>query len=258
MELLISGVLSLGSVAYFRHLVSRPEDAAGARISTAAYKTPDVIFASVLALWFIVNVIAAGNREMVVTVQVLLINAIFSCLLITCLICFLILRSINPLTLFGLDADGWKRSAPAVIPAFLFALPAIFFIHALSFRLLGPEARPQPLLQFLNESPAISHRLLLALTAIVVAPIGEELIFRGYIYGTARRYAGRWWALAISALIFAFIHAHLPSLGGLLVLAVALTLVYEYTASLWAPILMHALFNSLAIVATLLWPDLMK
>ena len=41
-------------------------------------------------------------------------------------------------------------------------------------------------------------------------------------------------------------------------LAVALTLVYEFTASLWAPILMHALFNSLTIVATLLWPGLMK
>lgn len=258
MELLVSGVLSLASVAYFRRLAARPGDAAGAGIPLDAYKIPDVIFASILALWFILNVVGSGSREIVVNVQVLILNAIFSFLLIICLFSFLILRSVNPLTLFGLTIAGWRRSLPAFLPALLIALPAIFFIHALSFHLLGAEAHPQPLLQFLNDRPEISSRLLLAFTAIVVAPVAEEVIFRGYIYGTARKYAGRWWALAISAVIFAVIHAHLPSLGGLLVLAVALTLVYEFTASLWAPILMHALFNSLTVVATLLWPGLMK
>ena len=258
MELLLSGVLALGSVAYFRRLAVRSVHAAGTGLRLEDYKAPDVIFASLLALWFLVNVIGSGGREIVVTSQVLILNAIFSFLLIICLFSFLILRSINPLTLFGLNAAGWRRSLPAFLPALLIALPAIFFVHALSFRLLGAEAQPQPLLQFLNDSPGINDRLLLAFTAIVVAPVGEEVIFRGYIYGTARKYAGRWWALAISAVIFAVIHAHLPSLGGLLVLAVALTLVYEFTASLWAPILMHASFNSLTIVATLLWPGLMK
>ena len=258
MELFLSGVLSLGSVAYFRRLAARAGNAAGTAIPLDAYKVSDVIFASILALWFILNVVGSGSREIVVTVQVLILNAIFSFLLITCLFSFLILRSLNPLTLFGLNAAGWRRSLPAFLPALLIALPAIFFIHALSFRLLGGEASPQPLLQFMSDSPELSNRLLLAFTALIVAPVAEEVIFRGYIYGTARKYAGRWWALALSAVIFAVIHAHLPSLGGLLVLAVALTLVYEFTASLWAPILMHALFNSLTIVATLLWPGLMK
>ena len=45
----------------------------------------------------------------------------------------------------------------------------------------------------------------------------------------------------ISASVFAAIHAHIPSLAGLFVLAVALTLVYEGAGSLWAPILMHSL-----------------
>jgi len=52
--------------------------------------------------------------------------------------------------------------------------------------------------------------------------------------------------------------ALLPAAGGLFVLALALTIVYESTASLWAPILMHALFNALTVMTTLLWPNLMQ
>ncbi|MFZ4780165.1 MAG: hypothetical protein ACOYM3_32820, partial [Terrimicrobiaceae bacterium] len=113
MELFLSGVLSLGSVAYFRRLAARAGNAAGAAIPLDAYKVSDVIFASILALWFILNVVGSGSREIVVTVQVLILNAIFSFLLITCLFSFLILRSLNPLTLFGLNAAGWRRSLPA-------------------------------------------------------------------------------------------------------------------------------------------------
>ena len=61
--------------------------------------------------------------------------------------------------------------------------------------------------------------------------------------------------MLISAPVFAAIHAHIPSLAGLFVLAVALTLVYEGAGSLWAPILMHSLFNGLTVILTLAWPD---
>jgi membrane protease YdiL (CAAX protease family) len=95
-------------------------------------------------------------------------------------------------------------------------------------------------------------------TALVIAPVAEELIFRGYIFGLLCRYVGKWWALLISALFFAAIHAHIPSLAGLLALAITLSLVYEGTGSLWAPILMHSLFNAITVVFTLAWPDLVK
>ncbi len=122
----------------------------------------------------------------------------------------------------------------------------------------GEEAQPQPLLEFLATRAGLHDRLLLILTAIVVAPISEELIFRGYIFGVLRHYVGRWWAMVISALVFAAIHAHIPSLAGLFVLAVTLTLVYENAGSLWASIVMHALFNSFTVILTLAWPNSLK
>jgi membrane protease YdiL (CAAX protease family) len=96
------------------------------------------------------------------------------------------------------------------------------------------------------------------LIAVVAAPLAEELIFRGCLYGILRQIGGRLLAIAVSSLLFALIHGHLPSLAGLMVLSVGLSLLYEKTGSLWAPILLHAAFNGLSIYGTLQWPDLMK
>ncbi len=253
MELVLSGILACGSVAYYYRLARSPHVPA---IPWDRFGKPDAIFAFLLILWFLTNLVTSHGAKITVTTQLLVANAVLAFLFITCLTCFLILRSISPLTLFGLSRAGWRQSLRRVVPALILALPAIYFIHALSFRYLG--ASPQPLLEFLAGHAGTSDRILLAFTAIVVAPISEELIFRGYLYGVMRRYTGQIPALLLSAGLFAAIHAHLPAAGGLFILALTLTIVYESTASLWTPILMHAGFNTLTVMTTLLWPDLLK
>ena len=54
--------------------------------------------------------------------------------------------------------------------------------------------------------------------------------------------------ILINAALFAGIHLNAPSFAGLFVLAVCLTLAYEWTGSLLVPMAMHALFNSISIV----------
>ena len=251
MELLVSGIVSLGSLAFYRRLMQSARPAGSIPLP---YGWPDALFVLLLIGWFVSNLIGSHGREVVITAPMLVANAVFTGLLLVCLGSFLIFRSLNPLKLFGLNLPGFRRSLSAAPLALIAALPVIYFVHALSHRAFG-EPPPQPLVQFLMHNSSWNDRLLLAFTAIVVAPISEEVIFRGYLYGTFRRYAGRGWALGVSAVIFAAIHAHLPALGGLLVLAVVLTLLYEYTSSLWGPIVLHALFNGLTVAATLLWPD---
>jgi membrane protease YdiL (CAAX protease family) len=258
MELLFSGVLSLGSVVYFSRVARESEAQSKTSAVLQPYAMADAIFATILVLWFLTNILGSANRILIINTQLLVFGAIFSFLLIVFLLCFLILRARNPLDLFGLREVAWKQTLRAACYGLVAALPAIYFIHTLSSQLMGQDAQPQPLLEFLAKQAGLHDRLLLILTAIVLAPISEELIFRGYIFGVLRRYTGRWWAMAISALVFAAIHAHLPSLAGLFMLAVALTLVYESAGSLWAPILMHALFNGFTVILTLAWPDSLK
>jgi membrane protease YdiL (CAAX protease family) len=257
-ELLLSGVLSLGSVAYFHRLATDSGSQSRSQATAQAYGLPDVIFTTILVLWFLTNIVGSANRVVELNTQVLIVGAVFSLLLIAIVLSFLIIRTRNPLDLFGLHAAGLARNLRAACMGLVAALPAVYFIHSLSLLLTGEDAEPQPLLQFLAQNPGLQDRLLLIGTALVVAPVAEELIFRGYVFGVINRYAGRWWAMVISALVFAAIHAHIPSMAGLFALAVALTLVYEGTGSLWAPILMHSLFNGITVILTLAWPDLVK
>jgi membrane protease YdiL (CAAX protease family) len=92
--------------------------------------------------------------------------------------------------------------------------------------------------------------------AVIVAPVAEEMIFRGYFYGVIRRYGGRIPAILISSLLFAAIHVHLPSFPGLFLLAVTLCFLYERTGSLWSNITMHAAFNASTIITLIFWPAL--
>lgn len=257
MELLFSGVLSLGSAVYFLRLAKESDLPSKSRTVLQPYGIPDAIFAGGLVLWFLTGIVGSANRVVIVDTGVLIAAAILSFLLVTFVLSFLIVRSRNPLDLFGLREAGWQNLRAACW-GLVASLPVIYFIHTLSLQLMGADAQPQPLLEFLAGNSNLQDRLLLILTAVVIAPITEELIFRGYIFGVLRRYAGRWWAMVISALLFAAIHAHIPSLAGLFILAVALTLVYEGSGSLWTPILMHALFNGVTVVLTLAWPDSIK
>jgi membrane protease YdiL (CAAX protease family) len=74
----------------------------------------------------------------------------------------------------------------------------------------------------------------------IIAPICEEIFFRGIIFG----YFSRWNitnAVIFSTLVFVFFHPQ----GGLTqaVGGVVFALAYHYSHSLWAPILIHGLGN---------------
>ena len=90
--------------------------------------------------------------------------------------------------------------------------------------------------------------VLMRFSAIVVAPICEEVIFRGYLYGVAKRYCGPVAAALCTALIFAAAHASLVALLPLALFGLLLAWLYERTGSLWAPIAAHACFNAATVV----------
>lgn len=171
---------------------------------------------------------------------------------------FLVFRNVNPIQAFGLRWLSWRQGLVAVIVTLALVLPAIYAAQWIGYSLCGPETDPQPIVSFLMEHQSLRDRLTVILIAVVAAPLTEELIFRGCLYGILRQIGGKFVAIAVSSLLFALIHGHGPSLAGLMILSVGLSLLYEKTGSLWAPILLHAAFNGLSIYGTLQWPDLMK
>ena len=65
----------------------------------------------------------------------------------------------------------------------------------------------------------------------------------------ARRYFGRFVGILVSSLLFAAVHAHLPSFAPLFVLGTCFAIAYEWSGSIIVPMTMHALFNALALTA---------
>lgn len=96
-----------------------------------------------------------------------------------------------------------------------------------------------------DSTAALAAALLLV---CVVAPICEELFFRGFLFGALRR-RGLPVALAVSGLAFGIAHGASSPAGFLVPLAalgVILALLYERTRSLYPSIALHALNNSIA------------
>ncbi len=87
----------------------------------------------------------------------------------------------------------------------------------------------------------------LAILAVVVAPIAEELFFRAFVFrGLAGRW-GFWWAGGVSSLLFMAAHLEPLSFPPLFVLGLLLAWLYHRTRALWAPMLVHFGNNAIAV-----------
>ena len=80
------------------------------------------------------------------------------------------------------------------------------------------------------------------LSAMVLAPIVEELLFRGFLYHGIRRKAGVKAALIVTSAVFALIHPP-QVMAPIFVVGLSLGYLYERTGTLIAPIAFHAVFN---------------
>jgi hypothetical protein len=112
---------------------------------------------------------------------------------------------------------------------------------------LGVET-VQDTVKLLQESQDPLILGLMALTAVVAAPLCEEIVFRGYFYPVLKKFAGVWPATLCSALVFASAHGNLTALLPLFIFGGVLVFVYEKTGSLWAPIAVHCCFNSATVI----------
>ena len=94
------------------------------------------------------------------------------------------------------------------------------------------------------------YGVLLMLVGVgVLAPISEELFFRGLIYDWLRQKLGVEWGIMISSLIFGLAHydSILVVVSGFL-MGVAMAFAYEKTKSLWISIFMHISTNFVAVL----------
>jgi len=156
---------------------------------------------------------------------------------------------------FGLTWKGWPwvfLIGPLVLGTMwlLFGGMAELGYFRWMERLLG-ESPVQDVVKVLKVAKNPTVVALMAVTAVIVAPLCEEIVFRGYLYAVAKRFGGRWTAACCSALLFSAAHGSLAALLPLFLFGLLLVVVYERTGSLWAPIAGHFFFNAATVVVQL-------
>jgi membrane protease YdiL (CAAX protease family) len=169
----------------------------------------------------------------------------------------------------GLAALGVTRPpvvGGVIVTAFLAFVVSMVLVNACNVvvvllgQVLGyppPSTGHQLLPLFRQASPLALAGLLLS--AVVLAPLLEELIFRGLVQTAVLEVVGparRWSAIALASLLFTSMHLSMPwqVLPGLFTLSCILGWLYERSGSLWPSIALHAAFNAANVAIVMLIP----
>jgi membrane protease YdiL (CAAX protease family) len=120
-------------------------------------------------------------------------------------------------------------------------VPIVFLISIVS-KLLLPEFTEQQQVKDLRDCffEVVSRD---GIVIIVLAPIIEEVVFRGLFYAALKSYFPWFVSLIFSSLIFSLIHENVLAFTLLFSLSVLLTFIYELYGKLLYPILIHSCFN---------------
>ncbi|OQW96238.1 MAG: hypothetical protein BWK77_05735 [Verrucomicrobia bacterium A1] len=167
-------------------------------------------------------------------------------------------RGLTPETAFGIEG---RRAAvhaglgAALYPAALPAIAAAAFTARLLLQWGGIEAEPQEVLRLMVDHGSGPLRFYLIALGVVIAPVAEEVLFRGIVMPSLARHVGVAGALVASAAVFAAMHMNVAATAPLFVLGLVFGLAYLYTGSLTVPIALHAVFNSVSIAVSYILAD---
>jgi len=132
------------------------------------------------------------------------------------------------------------------------AIPPVLLLSMIVSTLaeaLGYAPTRQEVFDWLSDKTlSAGTRFFMVAAAVTIAPVVEELLFRGILFTAVLKDRPFLFAALLSGLYFALVHFHAPSLLPLLALSTAFSAGYAATGSILTPIVMHALFNLTSVL----------
>lgn len=166
-------------------------------------------------------------------------------------------RGQDPRDALGLRVRGLARHMFSGLAVFFAVAPLILIAGNLWQGFLrfvvGEEFDPsQETVKHLIETPNLGLFVQIVIAAVLVAPVAEELFFRGLLYGFLRRYVRPAIAIPAGGILFGVVHP-LGVTGSMMILGCLLCYVYEKTGRLTVPIAIHFVFNLTSVVLIILF-----
>ncbi len=198
-----------------------------------------------VAAFLLLNIAVVGGFVLAGTAPSIVLAVLASAVTALGAVAIAVAVRVRSLAAVGIRAVPWRwvwMGAGAGVLGWLINRVVVLVYIAIT----GDTSNPQ---QELANAAAGSVAGLVAMLAFgaVLVPIGEELLFRGVLYGALRRY-GVAVATIGSAAVFGLAHGLSVVLVGAVVLGVILALLYERSRSIWPAVVAHGVNNAIAFV----------
>lgn len=152
-----------------------------------------------------------------------------------------------------LDNKLTKKLLGSVVATYLLYFPVFIAVATLASRFI-PTLDTEQMQQIGFENTSGIDYLAVFMSLAVLPPLVEEIVFRGVLYQKLKQYSSVLPAVLITSIVFGLAHLEFFGDGPLnwiaaldtFVFSLFLTGLYVKTGSLWAPIFLHALKNSIA------------
>lgn len=169
---------------------------------------------------------------------------------------------------YGGRVAGWgldgSRIPRRVLQALLICLAVwpccsgLLYLMRVLLEQMGFPMEEHVSIRFLQEGGAPGLKLFATIaSAVVLAPILEEFVFRGLLFRfLADQWQSTWAAAIVSGLLFGLIHySVVQTIVPLAFFGVVLAVAYARTGSLTLAILIHAIFNARTVIWLLIWRE---
>jgi len=147
---------------------------------------------------------------------------------------------------------GWRSALVWGCGGYVAALPLVLLTSLLSQALLKNQGGGNPLLEVILQSRDYGTFALLYVMVAVMAPLFEEVLFRGFLFRSLQTHLPLGTAMVLTGLLFAVAHLNLADLLPLTVLGTVLSYTYWRSQNLGAAMILHGIWNSGSFLGLLL------
>lgn len=135
-------------------------------------------------------------------------------------------------------ADYWNYGIKG---GFLLIIMVLLMGYVVKY--FQPELQMQEIEEMLRSANRLPDILAIVFAGTVLAPVSEELFYRGMIYPLFRRHLGPAWGAILAGLIFGLAHWDLWRALPLAIGGAALCYIYEKSGSILVPMVAHGVWN---------------
>ena len=132
---------------------------------------------------------------------------------------------------------------------YMVALPLVLIVSLINQQIWHGQGGSNPILSLALKAQDQVALTIFFLTASVMAPLYEEIMFRGFLLPSLTRYLPVWGSIVLSGFLFAIAHMSLSEVLPLMTLGIILGFVYTKSKNLLAPMLLHSLWNSGTLIS---------